>query len=57
MSHNHNHNSLSAKKIMFSIILNIVITVSQFIGGVISGSLSLMSDASHNLTDVISLII
>jgi cobalt-zinc-cadmium efflux system protein len=55
--HEHNHPILSTKKLLFSIILNLLITVSQFIGGLISGSLSLMSDAAHNLTDVISLVI
>lgn len=54
MSHPH---QLSGKKLFFSIILNIAITVSQFIGGIISGSLALISDAVHNLSDVISLII
>ena len=34
-----------------------MITVSQVIGGLISGSLSLLSDALHNFSDVISLII
>lgn len=56
-THEHSHPVLSTKKLLFSIILNIIITISQFIGGLISGSLSLMSDAAHNLTDVISLII
>jgi len=55
--HEHSHPILSTKKLFFSIVLNIIITVSQFIGGLVSGSLSLMSDAAHNLTDVISLII
>lgn len=54
MSHTH---QLSGKKLFFSIILNIAITVSQFVGGILSGSLSLISDAVHNLSDVISLII
>lgn len=53
----HNHGNISANKLLFCIVLNIVITVSQFIGGLISGSLALLSDATHNLTDVISLII
>jgi len=59
MGHNHSHApaSLSGNRLLFSIILNIVITVSQVIGGVISGSLALISDAVHNLSDVISLII
>jgi len=55
--HEHSHPILSTKKLFFSIVLNIIITVSQFIGGLVSCSLSLMSDAAHNLTDVISLII
>jgi cobalt-zinc-cadmium efflux system protein len=54
MSHSH---QLSGRKLFISIILNISITVAQFIGGIISGSLSLLSDAVHNLSDVISLII
>lgn len=56
-NHSHNHGTLSVNKLLFSIVLNIVITASQFIGGLLSGSLALMSDATHNLTDVISLVI
>ncbi|CDF81264.1 cation efflux system protein CzcD [Formosa agariphila KMM 3901] len=42
---------------VISILLNVLITVSQAIGGLVSGSLSLLSDALHNFTDVISLIV
>lgn len=42
---------------MVSILLNSGITLAQALGGFISGSLSLLSDALHNFTDVISLII
>ena len=42
---------------IISIALNIVITVSQVIGGLISGSLSLLSDALHNFSDVLSLVV
>lgn len=42
---------------MISILLNIVITAAQVVGGLISGSLSLLSDALHNFSDVLSLII
>ncbi|MGI9531125.1 cation diffusion facilitator family transporter [Lutimonas sp.] len=55
--HSHNHGQLSGNRLLFSIILNIIITASQIVGGVISGSLALISDAVHNLSDVISLII
>jgi cobalt-zinc-cadmium efflux system protein len=37
--------------------LNILITAAQVLGGLYSGSLSLLSDALHNLSDVISLVI
>ena len=58
-SHNHSHNSkdLKGQKLLISILLNIVITVAQVIGGFVSGSLSLLSDALHNFSDVISLIV
>jgi cobalt-zinc-cadmium efflux system protein len=56
-NHSHSHTTLSGKNLLISIVLNIVITVSQIIGGVISGSLALISDAVHNFSDVISLII
>ena len=56
-SHSHNHKDLIGKKLLISIVLNIVITVAQVIGGLVSGSLSLLSDALHNFSDVISLIV
>ncbi|MCF7568730.1 cation diffusion facilitator family transporter [Sabulilitoribacter arenilitoris] len=63
MSHNHSHNhshshtDLKGRNLFISILLNIVITVAQVIGGLISGSLALLSDALHNFSDVVSLII
>lgn len=56
-NHSHNHSALSGKNLLLSIILNSVITLAQLIGGFISGSLALISDAVHNFSDVISLII
>jgi len=53
----HSHVELSGNNLVISIILNIVITVAQVIGGLLSGSLSLLSDALHNFSDVISLIV
>lgn len=55
--HTHNHPMLTGKNLLISIILNSVITLAQLIGGVISGSLALISDAVHNFSDVVSLII
>ena len=37
--------------------LNFIITIAEIIGGLMSGSLSLISDALHNFSDGIALII
>lgn len=55
--HHHSHHQVKSTNLIISIVLNILITILQAIGGFISGSLSLLSDALHNFTDVISLII
>ncbi len=57
MSHHHHHHEVSGKNLLITIILNIIITVSQIIGGIISGSLALLSDAMHNFSDVLALVI
>lgn len=51
----HQHQS-SGKNLLVSIILNILITIAQIIGGLLSGSLALISDALHNFSDVLALI-
>jgi cobalt-zinc-cadmium efflux system protein len=48
---------MKGKKLGLSILLNFLITVAQGIGALVSGSLSLLSDALHNFSDVIALII
>ena len=53
--HHHNH-ELEGKNLLLSIVLNCVITVAQIIGGILSGSLALLSDALHNFSDVLSLV-
>ncbi|THV61270.1 cation transporter [Flagellimonas alvinocaridis] len=55
--HSHSHTDLKGRNLLISIFLNVAITVSQVIGGFISGSLALLSDALHNFSDVLSLII
>ena len=56
MSLNHSHIQRD-RNLLISIFLNIGITSAQIVGGLISGSLSLLSDALHNFSDVVSLII
>ncbi len=60
MSHNHSHNhgsETSDKNLFVTMALNFLITIAEVIGGFISGSLSLISDALHNLSDGIAIII
>ncbi|MBI9059837.1 MAG: cation transporter [Labilibaculum sp.] len=53
----HDHGDLKGKNLGIAILLNVGITVAQVIGGFISGSLALLSDAMHNFSDVLALII
>ncbi len=53
----HNHNELNGKNLGFAILLNIGITLAQAVGGIISGSIALLSDAAHNFSDVLSMTI
>ena len=56
MSNNHNHShEKQGKNLVISIFLNLLITVAQVIGGILSGSLALLSDALHNFSDVLAL--
>lgn len=59
MSHNHSHNAegTSEKNLFITMSLNFFITIAEVIGGFISGSLSLISDALHNFSDGIAIII
>ncbi len=54
-SHDHHH-PVKRSRLVLVIFFNMVITVAEYIGGLLSGSLALISDAGHNLSDVLSLI-
>ena len=47
----------TTKRYVFVTLLNVVITIAEFIGGIFSGSLALLSDAVHNLSDVGAIIL
>ncbi len=53
----HNHHKVTGKNLFWVILLNVGISLAELIGGLLSGSMSLISDAVHNFSDVISLII
>lgn len=44
-------------RLVITMLLNFVITIVQIIGGILSGSLALISDALHNFSDGVSIII
>lgn len=57
MSFECNHNHTSAKNLALAIVINVLLTVVQVVAGLMSGSLSLVADAIHNLSDASSLFI
>ncbi len=65
MTHNHSHHhhpnpaglNSTMGRLVITMILNFVITIVQIIGGILSGSLALISDALHNFSDGVSIII
>ncbi len=57
MKSEHQQHEVSGKNLGFAIVLNVGITLAQAIGGIISGSMALLSDAAHNFSDVLSMVI
>ncbi len=60
-SHHHHHHHIDPKsgdgRMALAVGVNILLTVAQIIGGILSGSLALIADALHNLSDALSLFI
>jgi cobalt-zinc-cadmium efflux system protein len=64
LSHHHNHGhhhhlpvDASQTRLLISVGLNLLITLAEVIGGILSGSLSLISDALHNFSDTLALVV
>ena len=59
MAHNHSHHheagDMGDGRLVLAIAVNVLLTAAQIVGGVLSGSLSLVADALHNLNDAASL--
>lgn len=56
MAHAHGHTH-GDRNLAWAVAVNLALTVAQIAGGVLSGSIALIADAIHNLSDAISLII
>ena len=57
----HNHESIASdgafdRRLWATAALNVAITLAEFVGGLLSGSLALLSDAAHNLSDVVAIV-
>lgn len=55
--HHHTDSSAGDRRIAFAVAVNLVLTVAQVAGGILSGSLALIADALHNFSDAVSLLI
>lgn len=53
----HNHSHDHSGKLTIAVLINILLTVAQVIGGILSGSLSLIADALHNLSDAGAIVV
>lgn len=59
--HHHHHHHIPAeggdRRLWLAIGVNFALTLAQIVAGVISGSLALIADAVHNLSDAVSLVL
>ncbi len=58
--HHHHHHEVSEKSVKYlfiSFIINMLLSVVEVVGGIISGSVSLIGDALHNTSDAFSILI
>tara|TARA_R110002111_G_scaffold148251_4_gene215382 strand:+ start:3231 stop:4187 length:957 start_codon:yes stop_codon:yes gene_type:complete len=56
-SHPHDIDTMGDRRLGWAIAINMLLTLAQVIGGIISGSLALIADALHNFSDAASLLI
>ena len=54
---NHHNRHINTRNIVFVIFLNFLITIAEVVGGLLANSLSLVSDALHNFSDGIAILI
>jgi len=60
MTEHHHHHHVSEKTIkllVLSFVINMLLSVAEIIGGIVSGSIALIGDALHNTSDALSILI
>ena len=55
MGHNHGNSNIETKNISLAFFLNVGFTIIEIIGGLLTNSVAILSDAAHDLGDSISL--
>jgi cobalt-zinc-cadmium efflux system protein len=61
MPHDHAHHHIDPatgdRRVLWAVLVNLGLTVVQVVAGIVSGSLALIADAVHNLSDAMALVI
>ncbi len=57
MARHHSHVVSLEKQLFITLFLNLLITILEVVGGIVSGSLSLLSDAVHNFSDGVAIVV
>ncbi len=55
MSHDHANQKGNIKRVQFALFLTATFMLVEVVGGILSGSLALLADAGHMLTDTMAL--
>ena len=55
--HHHGHHDAKGRAFALAVVLNLGFTVAEVAAGIISGSMALIADAGHNLSDVLALLL
>ena len=55
--HHHIDPAAGDRRVALAVAVNLALTVAQIAGGIVSGSVALIADAMHNLSDAVALII
>lgn len=55
MAHDHSHHHEDVKNIKVAFFLNLSFTIIEFVGGILTNSVAILSDAVHDLGDSFSL--
>jgi cobalt-zinc-cadmium efflux system protein len=57
MSHAHSHHAAVSRKLGIATVANVIVVIAEIAIGLYAGSLALIGDALHNLTDALALVI